>query len=54
MSDKQVHEHVESNDVLVNAQGFWAKFQKQIITVFTAIVVMVAGWLAFQNFIVKP
>jgi len=54
MSDKKVHEHVESNDVLVKAQGFWAKFQKQIITVFTAIVVIVAGWLAYQNFIVKP
>ena len=54
MSDKNVHDQVETNDFLIKAQGFWAKSQKQIITGFIAIVVIVGGWFAYQNFILKP
>jgi tetratricopeptide (TPR) repeat protein len=46
--------HVESNEALARVQGFWERFQKPILIAVTAIVVIVGGWYAYNEYIVKP
>ncbi len=53
MSDKKVVE-AENADVLMRVEGFWKKYQKQIIIGVSAIVVVVGGWYAYQNMVVAP
>jgi predicted negative regulator of RcsB-dependent stress response len=45
---------VETNDALQKAKGFWAKFSKPIIYVGGAIIVLIAGWYGYKNFVVAP
>ncbi|MBV9988666.1 MAG: tetratricopeptide repeat protein [Chitinophagaceae bacterium] len=46
--------HVESNEALARVQGFWERFQKPVLIAVTAIVVIVGGWYAYNEYIVKP
>ena len=50
MSDK----HEEMNETLVKMQGFWGRFQKQISITLVVIVLGVAGWYGYTEYIVKP
>ena len=53
MSDKHVHEAVQNNP-LMKAEGFLKQYQKQILMIVGALVVIIGGWYAYQNFIVAP
>ena len=44
----------ESGDVLLKAEGFWNKYQKQILITLGSIIVIVGGWLAYQSYVVAP
>lgn len=46
--------HEETNQALVKAQGFWQKFQKPVLIVVTAIVVVLGGWFGYNEYILKP
>lgn len=50
MSDK----HEEMNETLVKMQGFWGRFQKPISITLVVIVLGVAGWYGYTEYIVKP
>lgn len=42
------------NDPLMKVEGFWNKYQKQILTVVGALVVIIGGWYAYENLVVAP
>lgn len=44
----------EQNEVVTKARGFWDKYSKPIIYVGSAIILLIGGWYAYQNFIVLP
>src|SRR5579862_4237504 len=46
--------HAVETDPLVKAKNFWNKFQKPITIAVTAVVVIVGGWYAYQNWFVQP
>jgi hypothetical protein len=53
MADKHVQE-VEVNETLIRAQGFWQRYQKPIVTVAVAAVVVIGGYFGYQQWVVKP
>lgn len=48
---QQVHQQVSPVDKLI---GMWEKYQKPVLTALTVIVVIVAAWLGYKNFVVAP
>ncbi|HMJ46588.1 MAG TPA: tetratricopeptide repeat protein [Ferruginibacter sp.] len=44
----------ETTDVLHKAKGFWENYSKPIIYVGGAIILAIAAWYGYQNFIVAP
>lgn len=44
----------EANDPLVRARGFWDKYSKPIIYVGAAVIIAIAGFYAYRNFVVIP
>lgn len=46
--------HEETNQALVKAQGFWQKFQKPVLIVVAAIVIVSGGWFGYNEYILKP
>lgn len=54
MADKNTTTTVEQPDVVIKAKGFWDKYSKPIIYVGSAIILLIGGWYAYQNFIVAP
>jgi tetratricopeptide (TPR) repeat protein len=46
--------HVESNEALAKMQGFWERYQKPVLIGLTVIIVAVAGWYGYKEYIVKP
>lgn len=44
----------EQPEVLARAKGFWDQYSKPIIYVGSAIILLITGWYAYQNFIVLP
>lgn len=44
----------DNNEVLYRAKGFWDNYSKLIIYVGSAIILIIAAWLAYRNFIVAP
>lgn len=46
--------HAEQGDALLRIEAFWNKYQKAILITLGAIVVVVGGWLIYQNMIVEP
>ncbi len=53
MSKEQV-QHVQVNDPLIKARAYWIKYQKPILGVVTGIILIIAGWYAYQNWFVQP
>jgi TolA-binding protein len=53
MSDKRT-EHVEKTDALNRMDAFWKRNQKVITYVSLAIIVIVGGWWAYKQYVVKP
>lgn len=53
MSEKKVQE-VESNDALLQVQGFWYKFQKPILIAVAAVVIIFGGYYVYTQFFSKP
>jgi tetratricopeptide (TPR) repeat protein len=47
-------EQVVEKDLMLQLQSFWNKFQKQILGGLIAILVVVGGWYAYKQFMVKP
>jgi tetratricopeptide (TPR) repeat protein len=58
MSDSQIVEETiiksEPFDLLAKTKGFWEKFSRPIIYVGSAIIVLIAGWQLYQNFVKAP
>ena len=53
MSEK--HESaIEVNEALKSAETTWKKIQKPVTAVITGIVIGVAGWFGYQEYIMKP
>lgn len=46
--------HEETSRALVKAQGFWQKFQKPVLIVVAAIVIVLGGWFGYNEYILKP
>jgi tetratricopeptide (TPR) repeat protein len=46
--------HEETNQALVRAQGFWQKFQKPVLIIVAAVVLVVGGWYGYNEYILKP
>jgi TolA-binding protein len=44
----------EHGDTLQKIEGFWVKYQKQLLIAVGAIVVIVGGWYAYQTMVVDP
>ncbi|RYF87806.1 MAG: hypothetical protein EOO03_09890, partial [Chitinophagaceae bacterium] len=58
MSEKIVIEPttqpVTNVEPLDRAKGFWEQYSKQIIYIGSAIILLIAGWYAYKNFVVAP
>ena len=54
MSEMHEHKSKHDEDVIVKAKRFFLKYEKPLLTAAIAIIVVVGGWLAYQNFIVAP
>lgn len=57
MAEKQVIAAapvVESNEIVDRARGFWAKFGKLIIIVGAAIILLILGWIVYENMFHEP
>jgi tetratricopeptide (TPR) repeat protein len=44
----------ETNETLVKAKGFWDQYSKPIIYVGSAVILLIGGYLGYQNFIKLP
>jgi tetratricopeptide (TPR) repeat protein len=53
MADTHVHE-ARPDDVVLKAKNFWTQYQKPLLTIITVVVVAIAGWLGYKNYIVAP
>jgi len=58
MSEKKVIEVIETKSEPVEAfdrvKGFWEKFSRPIIYVGSAIILLIAGWFAYNELVVAP
>lgn len=55
MAEKQVAvQTVETNEVYERAKGFWEKFNKPIIYIGSALILVAVGWLAYKNLVQEP
>lgn len=58
MKDKKTAEVVttapEQNDAFVRAKGFWEQYSKPIIYIGGTIIVLIAAWYAYKEFVVAP
>ena len=51
----QKHESaVEATEVLVKAESTWKKIQKPVLGVIAAVVLVGGGWVAYQEYVMKP
>jgi tetratricopeptide (TPR) repeat protein len=46
--------HEETNQALARAQGFWDKFQKPVLIIVAAVVLVAGGWYGYNEYILKP
>ena len=47
-------EQVVEKDLMLQAESFWKKNQKNILIAVTVIAVAIGGWYAYGEFVVKP
>lgn len=52
MSDK--HEVTQEHQPLAKAQGFWQQYQKIIIGAAAVVIIGIAGWFGYNEYLVKP
>ncbi len=52
--NKQVQDTNSSEAVIAKAKTFWEKYSKPLMIVSVLLIVVIGGWYAYQNFIVKP
>ena len=51
MADKNIVQEVDKGEVMIaQAKNFWTKYQKQIMIVCGAIIVLGGGWLVYNKF----
>jgi tetratricopeptide (TPR) repeat protein len=53
MVETHAHE-VKTDDVVLKAKSFWTQYQKPVSTAVIVLLVIVAGWIGYKNFIVAP
>jgi tetratricopeptide (TPR) repeat protein len=53
MSDKRT-EHAEKKDAVSRLDAFWKKNQKAITYISLAVILIVVGWYAYKQYVVKP
>src|SRR6478735_6984782 len=53
MADTHVHEP-KTEDVVLKAKDFWSQYQKPLLALLIAVVVVIGGWFAYKNYIVAP
>jgi tetratricopeptide (TPR) repeat protein len=53
IKNKKMSEHLEQ-DLVSKIQNFWNSYQKKILTVVGAIVVVVGGWWAYNEYVKAP
>ena len=55
MADKNIVQAVDKGEVMIaRAKDFWTKYQKQIMVVCGAIIVIGGGWLVYNKFFKDP
>lgn len=55
MSDQnKVHEQDSNEVVIAKARDFWSKYSKPLVIVSIAVIVAVAGWYTYQEYVKKP
>lgn len=55
MADKNIVQEVDKGEVMIaQAKNFWTKYQKQIMIVCGAIIVLGGGWLVYNKFFKEP
>ena len=55
MAENKQVQHTDSSDaVIAKAKGFWEKYSKPLMIVSVLLIVVIGGWYAYQQFIVKP
>lgn len=52
--NKHVQEPDGSEAVIAKAKSFWDKYNKYLIIVSVLLIVVIGGWYAYQNYVVKP
>jgi len=53
MADTHVHQ-AGTGDVVVKAKNFWTQYQKPLLTIIIVLVVIIAGWFGYKNYVVAP
>lgn len=53
MAVTHVHE-AKTEDVVLKAKNFYTQYQKPLLTVIIVIVVLIAGWVGYKNYVVAP
>jgi len=53
MADTHVHE-ARTGDVVLKAKSFWTQYQKPLLTAIIVVLVLIAGWIGYKNYIVAP
>src|SRR5437764_788379 len=51
---KQVHHKSESDIVVERARDFWSRNGRMIMIACTAVIVLVAGWIAYKYLVKEP
>jgi pentatricopeptide repeat protein len=55
MADKQNVQSLETGErVIAKAKDFWSKYQKPVMIICAAIILLGGGWLVYQNFFKAP
>lgn len=55
MADKKIVQNADTNEmVIAKAKDFWAKYNKPVMIACAAIIVLVAGYYGYRNFVKKP
>jgi tetratricopeptide (TPR) repeat protein len=54
MAEKKVTTTTENTEIVHRARGFWEKNSRPIIIAGSVIILLIAGWYGYQEFIKKP
>ncbi|MCB0777266.1 MAG: hypothetical protein KDB99_13210, partial [Chitinophagaceae bacterium] len=54
MAEKKKVQDMDGDEIVARAKDFWEKYNKPVMIISVAIIVLVGGWYGYQNFVVKP